>query len=110
MALIPVNTPGRRGSWVALSLVCATVLPAWSDQSMVPGTAQPLRADGPAVVDQSFTTASPPPLSVPTWTPLPLAPEATPGWVLLPSGPGRAPGWSPPSTPLINNAPLWQGL
>jgi hypothetical protein len=110
MASIPMNTPGRRGCWVALSLLCATVLPAWPDQSVLAGTGQPRSADGAARVDQGFTPASPPPLSVPTWTPLPLAPEASPGWVVLPGGPGPAPGWSPPSPPLINNAPLWQGL
>jgi ribA/ribD-fused uncharacterized protein len=65
-------------------------------------------ADVP-VVDQGSTAASPQPLSVPTWSPVPPPPEASPGWVWLQNGPGPAPAWAPPTPPVINTAPLWQG-
>jgi len=48
--------------------------------------------------------------TVPAWSAMPLVPIVNPGWELLPIGPRRAPDWSPPSPPVINKVPIWQGL
>jgi len=113
MTAMPLNTPARGGGLLALSLVCATALPAWSGPFMVTETesrpAWTTGQAGPPVANQLPKTAGPPPSSVPTWSAVPSAPDATPSWLRLPSGAGPSPGWSPPSPPVINNPPLWQG-
>jgi hypothetical protein len=113
MAAMPLKTPVWGSCLLALGLACATFLPAWSGQSLAQSTGtKPTWTTNPAdvpVVDQGSTAASPQPLSVPTWSPVPPPPEASPGWVWLQNGPGPAPAWAPPTPPLINTAPLWQG-
>ena len=107
MASIPVNTPLRPSSCFSLVLVCATALPAWSDQWMVAGAENRPDWMARSTVAQGSPAGRPP---VPTWSAVPLGPEASPGWEWLPAGPGRAPGWAPPAPPVINKAPLWKGL
>jgi hypothetical protein len=110
MASMTVSTPNRYGCLIALGLVFATALPAWSGNPMGPGPGHPDRVSGPGGDQQAAKAASSPPASVPIWAPLPPGPEANPGWVWLPTGAQRPPGWSPPAVLELNKAPIWQRL
>lgn len=110
MASMTVTTSDRYGCLIALGLVFATALPAWSGNPMGASPGHPDRVSGPGWGQQGSKAASVPPASAPIWRPLPPGPEANPGWAWLPTGAPRPPGWSPPAVPEFNKAPIWQRL
>ena len=110
-AIPPTSLPWHRCR-LTLILICASAMPAWSDQGIVVATeSSPGWTRGQAgslVAGQGFITATPSPRALPTWSPAPSPRETTPSWLRLQNGAGPAPGWSPTSAPVIT-PPLWQG-
>ena len=107
MGSIPVNTLLPQGCGFALGLVYAVALPAWSGETLGAGVANRPGWSAHSSVAQG---SMPGRRTVPAWSAMPLVPIVNPGWERLPIGPRPAPEWSPPSPPVINKVPIWQGL